>query len=49
MKGAGKSPLVGINHLALEVDDLEAGVDFFGRIFEFTLRGRHDGMAPDNR
>lgn len=45
MKEADKARLVGINHIALEVDDVEAALDFFGRIFEFTLRGRHDGMA----
>jgi lactoylglutathione lyase len=37
--------LLGINHIALEVDDLEAALAFYGRIFEFTLRGRHEGMA----
>jgi lactoylglutathione lyase len=37
--------LVGINHLVLEVDDLEEALDFYGRIFEFELRGRVRGMA----
>ena len=37
--------LVGINHVALEVDDLEAALAFYGRIFDFTLRGRVPGMA----
>jgi lactoylglutathione lyase len=36
---------VGINHLVLEVDDLEEALDFYGRIFEFELRGRVSGMA----
>lgn len=45
MDSSAKARLVGINHIALEVDDVEAALDFFGRIFEFTLRGRHDGMA----
>jgi len=31
---------VGINHVALEVGDLEEALDFYGRIFEVTLRGR---------
>ena len=38
--------LVGINHIALEVDDLDAAIDFFRRLFTFELRGRHgDSMA----
>ena len=37
--------LIGINHVALEVGDLEAALDFYGRIFEFELRGRVPGMA----
>ncbi|HZO62832.1 MAG TPA: VOC family protein [Gaiellaceae bacterium] len=32
---------VGINHVALEVGDLEEALAFYGRIFELTLRGRH--------
>jgi lactoylglutathione lyase len=37
--------LVGINHVVLEVDDLEAGLEFYGRIFELEFRGRLRGMA----
>jgi predicted enzyme related to lactoylglutathione lyase len=36
---------VGINHVALEVGDLEAALEFYGRIFELRLRGRVRGMA----
>jgi len=36
---------VGINHIALEVDDVEAALAFYGRIFDLSLRGRHQGMA----
>jgi catechol 2,3-dioxygenase-like lactoylglutathione lyase family enzyme len=32
--------LVGINHVALEVEDLERSLDFYGRLFELRLRGR---------
>jgi len=32
---------VGINHVALEVGDLDEALDFYGRIFELSLRGRH--------
>jgi catechol 2,3-dioxygenase-like lactoylglutathione lyase family enzyme len=37
--------LVGINHVALEVGDLEAALAFYGRLFGFELRGRRPGMA----
>jgi predicted enzyme related to lactoylglutathione lyase len=34
-----------MNHIALEVDDLEAALDFYGSVFEIELRGRVPGMA----
>jgi lactoylglutathione lyase len=37
--------LVGINHVALEVADLDRSLDFYGRIFELRLRGRSDRAA----
>jgi len=37
--------LVGINHVALEVGDLDAALDLYGRLFSFELRGRGPGMA----
>ena len=37
--------LVGINHVALEVGDLEQALAFYGRLFAFELRGRVPGMA----
>jgi catechol 2,3-dioxygenase-like lactoylglutathione lyase family enzyme len=37
--------LVGINHVVLEVDDLDDALAFYGRIFELELRGRVPGMA----
>jgi lactoylglutathione lyase len=37
--------LVGINHVALEVGDLEEALSFYGRLFEIELRGRVPGMA----
>jgi lactoylglutathione lyase len=32
--------LVGINHVALEVDDVDAALEWYGRVFSFSLRGR---------
>jgi lactoylglutathione lyase len=37
--------LVGINHVALEVGDLDAALEFYGRWLDFELRGRVRGMA----
>ncbi len=45
METAKKARMVGINHVALEVDDIDAALEFYGKIFDFTLRGRHDRMA----
>ena len=37
--------LIGINHVALEVGDVDDALDFYGRLFAFELRGRVPGMA----
>jgi len=43
---AQKPRLIGINHVALEVGDIDAALAFYGRFFEFELRGRiGDEMA----
>ncbi len=40
-----KPRLIGINHVALEVGDIEQALAFYARFFDFTLRGRAEGMA----
>ena len=40
-----KPTLLWVNHIALEVDDLEAALEWYGQVFEFDLRGRVPGMA----
>ena len=40
-----KAKPVGINHVALEVGDLEQALEFYGRLFELSLRGRSGRMA----
>jgi catechol 2,3-dioxygenase-like lactoylglutathione lyase family enzyme len=40
-----RARIVGINHVALEVGDLDAALAFYGEIFSFELRGRVPGMA----
>jgi catechol 2,3-dioxygenase-like lactoylglutathione lyase family enzyme len=42
METQTKPRLVGINHVALEVGDVEAALAFYGAIFSFTLRGSHN-------
>jgi lactoylglutathione lyase len=37
--------LVGINHVALEVGDIDEALAFYGRLFDFSLRGRSRTMA----
>ena len=46
MREDGTRPrAIGINHVAIEVGDIDAALDFYGRIFAFTLRGRDQGGA----
>jgi lactoylglutathione lyase len=42
---ASRARLVGFNHVALEVGDLEEALEFYGHLFEIKLRGRGPGMA----
>ena len=44
-QGSDKARLVGINHVALEVGDIDEALAFWGRLFEITLRGRSETMA----
>src|SRR3954469_20576563 len=40
-----RARLVGINHVALEVGDLDEALSFYGSFLAFELRGRVRGMA----
>ncbi len=40
-----KARAVGINHVVLEVDDLDKALEFYGAIFEFNLRGKSEHNA----
>jgi catechol-2,3-dioxygenase len=42
---SGRPRLVGINHVALEVGEVEEALAFYGALFELELRGRGPGMA----
>ena len=37
--------IVGLNHVALEVGDIDEALAFYGRLFRFELRGKSDSMA----
>jgi len=40
-----KARAVGFNHIALEVGDIDEALAFYGRLFDFTLRGRSETAA----
>ncbi|MGI9498566.1 MAG: VOC family protein [Geminicoccaceae bacterium] len=40
-----KPRAVGINHIALEVGDIDEALEFYGRFLEFTLRSKGETMA----
>src|SRR5471030_3424475 len=45
MPEAKKARAVGFNHVALEVGDIEEALTFYGRLFDFELRGKSEDMA----
>jgi len=45
MPGARKARAIGVNHVALEVGDIDEALAFYGRLFEFELRGKSDTSA----
>ncbi len=40
-----KARALGINHVVLEVDDLDKALEFYGALFEFNLRGKSEHNA----
>jgi catechol 2,3-dioxygenase-like lactoylglutathione lyase family enzyme len=45
MSEAKKPRLVGINHVAIEVGNIDEALAWYGRIFDFTLRGTGERNA----
>jgi lactoylglutathione lyase len=45
MTESARPRVVGFNHVALEVGDIEEALAFYGRLFTFELRGKSDTMA----
>lgn len=44
-RGKDRVRALGINHIALEVGDIDQALEFYGRLFDVKLRGRTDHMA----
>lgn len=40
-----RARLIGLNHIALEVGDVEAALEFYAEAFRFELRGSHENDA----
>src|SRR5678816_4305588 len=40
-----KARAIGFNHVALEVGDIDEALAFYGRLFDFTLRGKDEDSA----
>ena len=40
--------VVGFNHIALEVADIDEALAFYGRLFRFELRGKNDTSWPSS-
>ncbi len=40
-----KPRLIGINHVAIEVGNIDDALDWYGRIFDFKLRGKGEDNA----
>ncbi len=45
MTTGGQVRALGVNHVALEVDSVDAAIEWWSRFFELELRGRRSGMA----
>jgi lactoylglutathione lyase len=45
MADVAKARAIGVNHVALEVGDIEEFLTFYGRLFEFTLRRKSKDAA----
>lgn len=45
MGDTDKARAVGFNHVALEVGDIDAALEFYGGFVDFELRGKSDDMA----
>ena len=42
MTEPAKPPAVGLNHIGLEVGDIEQALEFYGSLFRFELRSKSE-------
>jgi predicted enzyme related to lactoylglutathione lyase len=45
MAASSKPRIVGFNHVAVEIGDIDEALAFYGRLFRFELRGKSSSMA----
>src|SRR5215217_5116109 len=45
MSDSKKTRLIAINHVAIEVGDIDEALAWYGRIFDFNLRGKNERSA----
>ncbi len=45
MNGTKKARAIGVNHVALEVGDIDEALEFYGSFLEFELRSRSDNAV----
>jgi lactoylglutathione lyase len=45
MPKSAKARAIGFNHVALEVGDIDAALEFYGRLLDFELRGKSKTAA----
>jgi catechol 2,3-dioxygenase-like lactoylglutathione lyase family enzyme len=45
MSESSRPRLIGINHIAIEVGDIDEALEWYGRLFAFTLRGKGERNA----
>jgi len=45
MAESAKPRVIGFNHVALEVGNIDEALAFYGRLFKFELRGKSESMA----
>jgi lactoylglutathione lyase len=45
MAEPGKARAMGVNHIALEVGNIQEALAFYGRLFEFKLRDKSEDAA----
>ena len=45
MTKVSKARAIGFNHVALEVEDIDAALAFYGQLFDFEIQSKNDNIA----